>query len=127
MGCGTAYELSPSGGAWNFSLLYAFEDSSKGANPSGSLVFDGAGDLYGTTSAGGVLGTCLGLSGFCGTAFELTPATGGGWTETVVHSFGAYKGDGAYPAGLVIDSTGIMYGSAYGGLGVTGAVYEIVP
>ena len=128
-GCGTAYELSPSGGGWNFAVLHVFPAySGDGSAPTGSLVFDQAGNLYGSTGGGGALGSwCLGGPSFCGTVFELTPTTGSGWTETVLHSFGAHQGDGTFPFDLVIDSVGNLYGPAYGGLADRGVVYKVAP
>ena len=79
-----------------------------GQNPSAGLIFDGAGNLYGTTLNGGTFGG--------GTAFELSPNGAGGWTETVLYSFGNGN-DGRNPyAGLVSDSSGNLYGTTvYGG------------
>ena len=98
MACGTVFELSPkSGGGWKETLLHNF-NGNDGEIPYAGLIFDAAGTLYGTTFAGGT-GTCSDGSGFsgCGTVFELTPKTGGGWTETVLYSFQGKDGDGSYP------------------------------
>lgn len=97
-GCGVVFELTPSsGGGWTETVIHAF-DRRDGEYPTQPLVFDQAGNLYGTTQFGGKHGN--------GVVFELTPATGGGWTEKVLHSFtGGY--DGANPmAGLAIDGAG---------------------
>jgi uncharacterized repeat protein (TIGR03803 family) len=128
-GCGTAYELSPAGGEWQFEVLHVFPAySGDGSLPGGSLVFDRAGNLYGSTGSGGALGSwCLDGPSFCGTVFELTPTSGGEWTETILHSFGAYQGDGSSPFDLVIDSVGHLYGPAYGGSADKGVVYEVAP
>jgi uncharacterized repeat protein (TIGR03803 family) len=76
--------------------------------PNASLIFDGAGDLYGTTAGGGVYGY--------GTVFELMPKTGGGWTERVLHSFSIHGNGGHTPyAGLAIDAAGNLYGATYQG------------
>jgi hypothetical protein len=85
-GCGTVFELSPnSNGGWTETVLYSFQDGSDGATPEGGLVFDQAGNLYGTTQSGGGEGGCSAIgSGGCGTAFELSPNSNGGWTETVI-------------------------------------------
>jgi hypothetical protein len=118
---GTVFELSPgSGGAWTEKVLYAFGDSASkdGENPAASLVFDAAGNLYGTTMYGGAYmpaGDGSGSAG--GTVFELSPGSGGTWTEKVLHSFGATTADGANPSAPVIfDSKGNLYGTTgYGG------------
>jgi uncharacterized repeat protein (TIGR03803 family) len=107
---GTVFELSPpatAGGAWTEQVLHAFQNSSDdGAFPTGTLVFDPQGNLYGTTQAGGPFGT--------GTIFELSPpaTAGGAWTETVLWAFpsGLLKGYG--PAGkLSMDAAGNLYGT----------------
>ena len=77
-GIGAVYKLSRRPrGEWNENVLYSFQDDgADGNSPISNLVFDGAGNLYGTTSEGG-LGS--------GTIFKLSPLPGGQWTETVVH------------------------------------------
>jgi uncharacterized repeat protein (TIGR03803 family) len=89
------------------------------------LVFDTAGSLYGTTSAGGNLSACE-TSG-CGTVFELTPVTGGGWTERIIYVFGAT--DGHLPqAGLSMDKAGNLYGTTFfGGTYGYGTAFELSP
>jgi uncharacterized repeat protein (TIGR03803 family) len=92
-------------------VLYSFTLGSDGGEPYGNLVFDSAGNLYGTTSLGGNMKCDNG----CGTVFELTPASGGGWTQTVIHTFEGGN-DGAEPvAGLAIDAAGNLYGTTAGG------------
>jgi uncharacterized repeat protein (TIGR03803 family) len=122
-GCGAVYELSPpqqQGGAWTETILYSFQGGDDGNFPQGSLVFDGAGNLYGATWFGGGQGTtCDGFyGGNCGTIFEVSPPQNqaGQWTEKVLHSF-AGGTDGALPnGGLVIDAKGAIYGTSfYGG------------
>jgi uncharacterized repeat protein (TIGR03803 family) len=119
-GCGTVFELTPSaGGTWTEAVLHSFGTGTDGQAPSAvTLTMDSSGNLYGTTSLGG--------SYSYGTAFELAPAAGGGWTETVLHSFGLGK-DGRNPAaGLVFDAAGNLYGTAeQGGAGSGGAAFEI--
>jgi uncharacterized repeat protein (TIGR03803 family) len=114
VGCGTAFEVSPAAnGRWNETPLYSFTNiDGDGAFPYANLIFDDTGNLYGTTEQGGVSGRCQynNLS-TCGTVFELTPVVGG-WTEKVLHAFKGYKSDGALPlAGLVMDSGGNLYGT----------------
>lgn len=113
-------------------VLYSFGTSSNdGAAPNGGLVFDRAGNLYGTTESGGLAG----CSGHCGTVFELSPANDGTWTETVLYQFCSQPNcsDGGQPrAGLVIDDLGNLYGTAGQGdigCGVVGCgnVFELSP
>jgi uncharacterized repeat protein (TIGR03803 family) len=110
-GCGTVFELSPtSGGGWSYRAIYSFHGGSDGDDPIGTLVFDTAGNLYGTTQAGGS-NAC---SGGCGTVFELTPATGGGWTESVLYRFDGTDGQQPY-AGVTLDTAGNIYGTTFVG------------
>jgi uncharacterized repeat protein (TIGR03803 family) len=122
-GCGTVFELSPSGGGgWTESVLFNF-DHSDGANPYAGLVFDAAGNLYGTTMFGGG-----DTSAYQGTVFELSPTTGGGWTHTVVHNFKENSGDGAKPSGsLIFDAAGNLYGTTVAGGDDFGTVFELSP
>src|SRR5581483_4205400 len=59
----------------------------------------------------------------------ISPAAGGGWTETVLHSFGAYQNDGINPTStLLFDGDGKLYGTTYGGgANQAGMVYELTP
>lgn len=101
-------------------VLYSFTGGVDGGNPSYSgVVFDKAGNLYGTTSSGG-------LYGF-GTVFELSPS-GSGWTETVLHDF-AWGSDGAEPDfGVILDEAGNLYGTTWrGGDNGGGTVFELSP
>jgi uncharacterized repeat protein (TIGR03803 family) len=111
VGCGTVYELvRGSGGSWTEKILYEFTGESDGGDPIGGLVFDTAGNLYGTTSAWGDLGGCN--NNGCGAVFELSPASGGTWTETTLHTFSHLVGDGNAPAAsLTIDAHGNLYGT----------------
>jgi uncharacterized repeat protein (TIGR03803 family) len=118
-------------GKWTETVLHSFSSGTDGFAPYTSLVFDGAGNLYGTTAEGGNFSQCTGTG--CGVVFELTPGTGGAWKEKVLHRFGDGK-DGAYPfADLILDATGNLYGTASqgGGSGCSGSgcgmVFEITP
>jgi uncharacterized repeat protein (TIGR03803 family) len=109
---GTVYELSPpttSGGSWTETLLLTFPytDTTIGVYPSGALVFDSQGNLYGTTSQGGEYNS--------GIVYKLAPS-GSTWTESVLYSFKGVDNDGGNPeAGLVLDSEGNLYGTTAGG------------
>ncbi|MGB8889401.1 MAG: choice-of-anchor tandem repeat GloVer-containing protein [Candidatus Korobacteraceae bacterium] len=131
--CGTVFELSPrQGGGWSEKVLHSF-NGTDGANPEASLIFDAAGNLYGTTASGGIH-ACNGHPNNCGTVFKLSPNSHGGWTESVLHSFGN-GADGIYPvAGLIFDAAGNLYGTTENG-GVhncnggsyCGTVFELSP
>jgi uncharacterized repeat protein (TIGR03803 family) len=106
-GAGTVFKLTPnSNGTWTESVLYNFKGVNDGATPLGTLIFDQAGNLWGTTAGGG--GSSNG-----GTAFKLTP-NGKSWNESVVFSFSAGSGSTPY-AGLVFDASGNLYGTTWGG------------
>jgi uncharacterized repeat protein (TIGR03803 family) len=121
-GCGTVFELSNNNGNWSETVLYQFTNTNgDGADPQSGVVEDPSGNLYGTTSDGG--------SSKYGTVFELAPATGGGWTESILYSFTGIDGDGGYPfSNLILDRAGNLYGTAsYGGNAEAGTVFEITP
>ena len=116
-GCGMVFELSPISGAWYFTELFQFHGSD-GGNPGGGLVLDSAGNLYGTTTDGGLPGW--------GTVYKLTPATGV-WQHKILHSF-TNGADGKRPnSALVIDAAGSLYGVADGGLNNFGVVFKLTP
>jgi uncharacterized repeat protein (TIGR03803 family) len=121
-GYGTVFRLSESGGSWNENVLYNF-DGVHGSDPYASLVFDGAGNLYGTTRNGG---SANGGSAY-GIAFKLSPSLVGTWTYTVLHVFRGNPGLNPM-AGLVLDGAGHLYGTTSGcGAGCMGVVFEITP
>lgn len=134
-GCGTVFELSPSsGGPWTEQVLYSFTGGSDGELPYAGLVFDEAGNLYGTAVSGGrVTGVCS-PSG-CGTVFRLSPpaAPGNSWSETTLHEFRAGRetaSDGSTPySSLIFGKYGALYGTtiAGGGSGGFGTVFRIQP
>jgi len=121
--CGVVYKLTPSNGGWTENVLYNFTGTSGGNGPNAGVIFDQAGNLYGTTSAGGNPG-CNGLG--CGTVFQLTPSASG-WTENVLYSF-QNGSDGANPiGGLIFDPSGNLYGTTGGVAKGTSTVFELTP
>lgn len=109
-GCGVVFKLSRSGSGWTESVLHAFTGTD-GVNPYAGVIFDGAGNLYGTTLT---------------TVYELMPS-GSGWTETTQYTFrGQGDGETAY-GGLIFDQQGNLYGTTYEGGGQNGGstVYEL--
>jgi uncharacterized repeat protein (TIGR03803 family) len=101
-------------------VLHRFKGGSDGSAPFAGLIADQAGNLYGTTTNGGS-GAC-----HCGTVFELSPASGGRWTETVLYRFTG-GGDGATPeSGLTLDTAGNLYGTTiYGGASDDGTIFQL--
>lgn len=99
-GCGTVFKVDPQG---NEAILYSFQGGADGSFPVSNLIFDSAGNLYGTTSGQG--------DGDPGTIFKLD--TSG--NETVVYRFtGGSDGSNPY-GGLVMDQLGSLYGTAFAG------------
>jgi uncharacterized repeat protein (TIGR03803 family) len=121
---GNIFELSPPaklGGHWKETNIYTFSGFGNGYYPNGSLVADGAGNLYGTTNEGGAHNV--------GTVYELSPPTltGGAWTESVLYSFGTNHSDGSYPqGGLILDPKGNLYGTTSQGGAGSGSGYGTV-
>jgi uncharacterized repeat protein (TIGR03803 family) len=132
-GYGTVFELTyvapPLGTGWTQTFSYSFSNPSTtndGQGPGPNLVFAN-GNIYGTTSGGGSNLNC-GTSGDfvgCGTVFQLTPATTGGWTESVVYNF-LGNSDAQNPVGIVF-SDNVFYGTAAGGSNGEGRVFELDP
>ena len=126
--CGTVFELSPNGdGTWKEKVLHNFGNGTDGCVPYAGLIFDTAGNLYGTTSQGGIHISCHNSGIYGGTVFELSPREGGGWTERLLHSFGAYRRSRYPTAALVFDAAGNLYGTADGGDTGYGTVFELTP
>jgi uncharacterized repeat protein (TIGR03803 family) len=114
---GTVYRLTPPkthGGNWTHSVLYAFAGFADGDYPSGDVVFDKSGNLYGVTLYGGSgSSNCSGT--LCGTVFQLTPTASGPWTHSVLYSFNGGN-DGANPARTpTLDAAGDLYGTTGSG------------
>lgn len=119
---GQALIATPRTQAQTFKVLYNFTGGSDGGNPLDGLTLDSAGNLYGTTNAGG--------ASSYGTAFKVTK-TG---VETVVHEFTGGT-DGAYPqGGLIRNAAGDFFGTTTAGgatnngtvFGITAAGKEVV-
>jgi uncharacterized repeat protein (TIGR03803 family) len=111
---GSIYELMPAGSGWTQTTLHSLIKTTDGALPYGGVIFDQAGNLYGTASYSGPDGA--------GTVFELVP-TNGSWTFTVLHSFAG--SEGPY-GGLTMDAAGNLYGTTFaGGVNQHGSVYKL--
>jgi len=119
-GCGIVFKLAANG---TLTILHAFAGGSDGAYPTGALMFDSQGDLYGTTVGGGGDANCgVGPYG-CGTVFKIAAAGG----ESVVYAFQGGTADGGYPtSGVIADGVGNLYGvtAAGGGTGNCGFKFK---
>jgi uncharacterized repeat protein (TIGR03803 family) len=120
-GCGTIYELSPSGGGWNERVIDSFAgfEASGAYEPTTGVILDRAGNLYGT-APGGPQYFAFGV------IYELVRGEGG---EQDIYTFQG-PNDGAYPAGsLISDQAGNFYGATSSGhTPDTGAtIYELSP
>jgi uncharacterized repeat protein (TIGR03803 family) len=128
-GFGVAYELIPhANGKWGEKVLHTFKGGGDGTNPIGGLIFDTAGNLYGTTFYGGntqcnIAGNPIG----CGIVYELTANASGTWTQKVLTRF--HGTPNSTPGNdLVMDSHGNFFGPAAGfDTASDGSIYELTP
>jgi uncharacterized repeat protein (TIGR03803 family) len=102
-------------------VLYKFKGGADGDGPSGQLIMDASGALYGTTVSGGGNDNC---DGGCGTVFKLTPPAPGraAWTKLVIDRFPGNTLGGKPLAGLIMNAGGDLFGTTQGG-----SVFELVP
>jgi uncharacterized repeat protein (TIGR03803 family) len=117
---GTVFELIPGNGFWMEKVLHNFNTKSRGGYPpTAGVILDSSGNIYGTTSGGGTYNG--------GTAFELTPSHGI-WSLNVLVAFKPGRFGPVGPSGLVLDTSGNLYGTTYGGGAYArGGVFELTP
>lgn len=131
-GGGIVFRLTPhTNGEWIETVVHSFGKGTDGVGPLAGVVFNKAGNLYGTTYSGGTSGTSC-FAG-CGTVFELARDKNGRWKEKVLYSFCSQPqcADGnSIDAGVILDDAGNLYGTAGSG-GDTflegGTVFELTP
>ena len=110
---GVVYELKRgTAGTWTQKVLYSFTGDADGASPTGNLLFDSAGNLYGTTPF---------------TVYELVRGSNGTWTEKTLHRFAGGKDGATALAGMAFDKAGNLYGTTTNGGLHHGTVYELSP
>ena len=118
---GTVFALQRSTkGGWSGTILYSFHNNGKdGFSPEAVLTLDASGNVFSTTTDGGVYGD--------GTVFALSRGANGQWEEKVLYSFNGANGGGSVPyAGLTLDQSGNLYGTdAVGGQYSFGTVFEL--
>jgi len=123
-GEGLVFKLSPSGnGYWTENMLHSFcslEYCADGSYPQSGVIFDAAGNIYGTTRNGG--NNCAGYPG-CGRVYKLTPSNDA-WTLSVLYAFDELNGPQGFPwAGLTFDLAGSLYGTTLSAL--YGVVFKL--
>jgi uncharacterized repeat protein (TIGR03803 family) len=131
-GCGVVFNVTPlptiprtPTEPWLEKVLYRFTGEGDGGSPLSNVVFDSAGNIYGSTQIGGASNL--------GAVYKLTPSGGGNYTESVIYNF-AGGSDGAGPLdGLIFDTAGNLYSTTgFGGgasacQGGCGTVFELSP
>jgi len=100
-GCGTVFKLTPSSTGWTERALHTFAQNAGGYAPQAGVVFDAAGNLYGTTETGGGV-------------FKLTPTSSGPWTFSLLKTLGL-RGGATPLAGVALDAAGNVYGTTNAG------------
>jgi uncharacterized repeat protein (TIGR03803 family) len=133
-GCGVVFRLSPnSKGKWDYKVIWNFgtnSDGDDGNYPNAGVVFDKAGNLYGTTTFGGSF-VCD-----CGIVYQLMPQSGEAWTENILYLFeGISQGgtDVSFPdSDVFVDAEGNIFGTGTAGGDVNcndgcGGVFELIP
>ncbi|MFZ0733490.1 MAG: choice-of-anchor tandem repeat GloVer-containing protein [Candidatus Sulfotelmatobacter sp.] len=104
---GTVYELKRTAAGYRYVVLYSFASGNDGDFPSGGLISDSAGNLYGTTASGG--------PSFIGDVFELKKNTNGTFTESILYTFQS-TADGVNPeSALAFDASGNLFGTTLSG------------
>jgi uncharacterized repeat protein (TIGR03803 family) len=129
-GAGAIGKLSSASNGWVYAQLYSYCGPSGCPNGDGEPappIWDGKGNLFGTTTDGGIAQPACWTSFGCGVIFEMTPSGDGTWTYHVLHRFASYPTDGQTPyGGLVMDASGNFYGTTeFGGDKTNGTVFKL--
>ncbi len=135
-GCGTVFNLRPPpnrpksfSNPWVETVIYRFGFTTDGSDPCSEVVFDAAGNLYGTTAAGGAhdrdgVDGGGGCGNHCGVVYELSPSSGG-WTESTIFQFTQETGSNPQ-AGLIFDQAGNLDGiTGYEGQEGLGSIFQL--
>jgi uncharacterized repeat protein (TIGR03803 family) len=126
---GAMAELSPGSQGWNYTALYSFCSvfCPDGFSPPGPPIWDGKGNMFGTTAEGGVRQSPCWSTNGCGVAFEMSPNGDGTWSYNVLHRFASTPADGQSPNGsLAMNASGTFYGTTgRGGEKGNGTVFKL--
>jgi hypothetical protein len=116
---GVVYEITPSNGAWTANVIYTFRNSSSEYQPAAGVIFDPAGNLYGTTSFSGIE---------YGAVYQLVPS-GQSWTENTLYDFKGGADGGVPVATLIMDRDNNLYGTTpwFPEGNNPGTVYQLTP
>jgi uncharacterized repeat protein (TIGR03803 family) len=133
-GCGTVFELMPTGSGYTEKVIHRFKGGRDGSYPWAGLTDGSGGVIFGTTETGGNSGCTNGsLPAGCGTVFELTPSAHG-YVKTSIYAFSGADGFGPLGA-LTVEASGVIYGTTdFGGNGACstpasgcGTVFQLTP
>jgi uncharacterized repeat protein (TIGR03803 family) len=122
---GAAFKLAPPAAGrrrWTESLLWSFGGSVDGSEPSTQMLFDAAGNLYGTSYTGG--------ANDAGTVWQLTPPAAGqtAWSLQVLWTPTSAQCQNPTRGPLIMDATGALYGTCHGGgTHNMGVVFKLSP
>jgi uncharacterized repeat protein (TIGR03803 family) len=110
-GCGIVFKVNPTSATEE--VVYSFQGGTNAWDATGTLLRDGAGNLYGSTASGGSSANCDVWG--CGTVYELQRMAGGSYSEIILYSFNAAP-DGEAPLGIIFGQNGDIFGAtSYGG------------
>jgi len=124
-GCGVVFELLNTPQGWKEKVLHTFTDGSDGASPTGPVIRDAIGNLYGVTPFGGST-QCV--PNGCGVVYELQPimlSLNGPWREVTLYEFSNYNVAVTPNTSVTFDSNGNLFGTAGGGPYGQGVIYEL--
>lgn len=119
-GGGVAFRLEQPGG--QLDVLHSFGSGNDASDLEYGLVFDSAGNLYGTSVEGGTVEQPYCPNG-CGTAYALMPLNGG-WAENVIYNFSFIGGNPFPQSTLLLDGSHNLYGTTQSGECCGGEVFE---
>jgi uncharacterized repeat protein (TIGR03803 family) len=127
---GAVARLSPGPSGWTYTALYSFcrqQNCPDGDGMPAPPIWDGKGNLFGTTTDGGIVQPACWTYAGCGVIFKMTPSGDGTWTYHILHRFASFPTDGQTPdGGLVMDASGTFYGTtALGGAHGNGTLFKL--